>query len=67
MWANTVLASGKIFGLLIYTGKETRMAMNSRSPKTKFGKIDDEINIISILLFFLMFILSIIVMLFSMN
>ena len=30
LWANTVLASGKILGLVTYTGKETRMAMNSR-------------------------------------
>lgn len=42
MWANTVLASGKIYGLreikrfiifiglVIYSGKETRMSMNSR-------------------------------------
>ena len=65
MWANTVLASGKILGLVIYTGKETRMAMNSRSPKTKSGKIDDEINRISIFLFLMMLALSLLVMAFS--
>lgn len=32
LWANTVLASGKAFCLVIYTGKETRMAMNSSKP-----------------------------------
>jgi phospholipid-translocating ATPase len=25
LWANTVLANGKIIGLVAYTGKETRM------------------------------------------
>lgn len=25
IWANTVLASGKIYGMVIYTGPETRM------------------------------------------
>lgn len=65
MWANTVLASGKILGLVIYTGRETRMSMNSRSPKTKSGKIDNEINRISILLFIMMLSLSFLVMAFS--
>lgn len=40
MWASTVLANGSIYGLVIYTGLETRMAMNSRTPKTKVGRID---------------------------
>lgn len=40
MWANTVLATGKILGLVILNGNETRMSMNSRQPKTKFGIID---------------------------
>jgi phospholipid-translocating ATPase len=65
MWAGTVLASGKILGLVIYTGRETRMAMNSRTPTTKSGKIDDEINTISIFLFIMMLALSILVMAFS--
>jgi phospholipid-translocating ATPase len=29
-WASTVLANGRILGLVIHTGRETRMAMNSR-------------------------------------
>lgn len=40
MWANTVLATGRIYGLVILNGKETRMAMNSKAPKTKFGILD---------------------------
>ena len=37
MWANTVLASGKAIGIVMYTGKETRIEMNSRDPRTKIG------------------------------
>lgn len=32
VWQNTVLANGRILGMVIYAGNETRMAMNSRSP-----------------------------------
>lgn len=60
MWANTVLAAGKIYGMVIYTGKETRMAMNSRPARTKVGTLDNEINYLSKLLFVLMVILSLI-------
>ena len=56
LWANTTIAAGEAIGIVIYTGKETRMQMNSRSPRTKRGKTDDEINLLSILLFcFVMF------------
>ncbi len=37
MWANTILTSGKIVGLVVYTGRETRSVMNSRAPRTKIG------------------------------
>jgi phospholipid-translocating ATPase len=38
LWANTVLASpGHILGIVVYTGKETRMAMNITSPRQKVG------------------------------
>lgn len=40
VWASTVLANGTMLGLVIHTGRETRMAMNSREPKTKFGLLD---------------------------
>ncbi len=45
MWSNTVLASkGYILAMVVYTGKETRANMNEREPKTKFGKIEEELN-----------------------
>lgn len=60
LWANTVLASGKIAGMVIYTGRETRMAMNSRQPRTKFGRLDNEVNFLAKLLFVMMLALSIV-------
>lgn len=65
MWANTVLANGFVWGLVIHCGNETRMAMNSRQPKTKFGLLDEEVNYMSILLFALMAVLSAIVTAFA--
>ena len=40
MWASTVVASMKVIGIIIYTGKETRARMNSSSPKVKIGILD---------------------------
>ena len=54
MWANTVLCSGKILGLVMFTGKETRMSMNSREPTEKRGSLDQELNLLSKWLFFSM-------------
>jgi phospholipid-translocating ATPase len=54
LWMDTVLANSQIWGLIIYTGKETRMSMNSRNPRTKFGRTDMQINFLSKLLFALM-------------
>jgi phospholipid-translocating ATPase len=54
LWMDTVLANSQIWGLIIYTGKETRMSMNSRNPRSKFGRTDMQINFLSKLLFALM-------------
>eukprot|EP00002_Diphylleia_rotans_P019556 TRINITY_DN3778_c0_g2_i9.p1 TRINITY_DN3778_c0_g2~~TRINITY_DN3778_c0_g2_i9.p1 ORF type:complete len:1276 (+),score=258.10 TRINITY_DN3778_c0_g2_i9:70-3897(+) len=51
LWANTVLASGHIVGMVIYTGSETRTAMNTSMPGTKVGLLDQELNQISKVLF----------------
>ena len=61
MWTSTVLASQKIIGIVIYTGKETRVQMNSSTPKVKFGILDHELNITNIYLFVIMFILSLVI------
>ena len=61
MWASTVLASQKIIGIVIYTGKETRARMNSSTPKVKIGILDDELNDLNKYLFVIMLILSLII------
>ncbi|VEU24083.1 DEKNAAC105275 [Brettanomyces naardenensis] len=57
-WANTVLASGTAIGCIIYTGKDTRLAMNTSSPRAKTGLLELEINRISKILCICVFILS---------
>ena len=58
MWASTVVASMKIIGIVIYTGKETRARMNSSTPKMKIGILDQELNRSNMYLFGIMFFLS---------
>lgn len=65
MWANTVLCSGKILGLVVFTGKETRMAMNSKDPREKRGSLDLELNVLSKWLFFSMTVTSFLIVLAS--
>jgi phospholipid-translocating ATPase len=48
------VAAGWMMGLVIFTGKETRAQMNSREPRTKMGRFDEEINWLSKILFVLM-------------
>jgi phospholipid-translocating ATPase len=47
-------------GMVVYTGKETRMAMNTRRPRSKVGLLDMELNYLSKWLFVFMMILSVI-------
>ena len=35
LWTNTVVASGSAVGLVVYTGVETRSAMNTSKPSMK--------------------------------
>mgnify|MGYP000880086775 CR=1 FL=1 len=58
LWANTAVASGSVIAVVLYTGKETRMALNSRSARSKIGKTDLELNAISKRLFVFMIVLS---------
>ncbi|QLG73857.1 hypothetical protein HG535_0F03680 [Zygotorulaspora mrakii] len=60
LWANTVLASsGHCIACVVYTGKDTRQAMNTTTPKVKTGLLELEINSISKVLCASVFILSI--------
>lgn len=61
IWMNAVLASKKIIGMVIYTGKETRAEMNSSLPKAKIGILDSEVNKFTKILFFIMVILSLVI------
>ena len=54
MWASTVVASLKVIGIVIYTGKETRARMNSSTPKLKIGILDQELNRSNMYLFGIM-------------
>jgi phospholipid-translocating ATPase len=51
LWQNTVVASGTVVGVVVYTGRETRSRMNQSAPRTKTGVIDLEINFFSKVLF----------------
>ena len=60
LWWNTVLASsGYIIGMVAYTGIHTRSEMNSKSPSSKFGRVDWEINRLSKVLFWMMVLFSV--------
>ena len=54
MWASTVVASMKVIGIVIYTGRETRARMNSSTPKMKIGILDQELNRSNVYLFLIM-------------
>jgi len=62
VWANTVLANGSALGLVIYSGSETKSQLNSRDPRTKTGKIDDEMSFMSFILFLLLAALSLVIL-----
>ena len=61
MWASTVVASQKVIGVVIYTGKETRAKMNLSRPKLKLGILDQEINRLNLYLFIITLIVSLII------
>eukprot|EP01094_Clydonella_sp_ATCC50884_P022154 TRINITY_DN5047_c0_g1_i1.p1 TRINITY_DN5047_c0_g1~~TRINITY_DN5047_c0_g1_i1.p1 ORF type:complete len:1089 (+),score=461.23 TRINITY_DN5047_c0_g1_i1:91-3357(+) len=59
MWGNTVLASGTVIGLVVYTGRETRSVLNTSQPASKKGTLDREINWLAMMLGVLLVFLSI--------
>ena len=54
LWGSTILAAGTVYGMVLYTGKEMRVVMNTISPRTKVGMVEDEVNILSKVLFFVL-------------
>uniref|UniRef100_A0A8C6US51 Phospholipid-transporting ATPase n=1 Tax=Neogobius melanostomus TaxID=47308 RepID=A0A8C6US51_9GOBI len=60
LWASTVVASGTVIGVVIYTGKETRSVLNTSSAKNKVGLLDLELNRLTKALFLAQVVLSIV-------
>lgn len=60
-----MLATGSVWGLVVYCGKDTRINKNSKVPNTKMGKFDQEVDSLAKLLFVMMLILTIIITIFS--
>ncbi|XP_063307716.1 probable phospholipid-transporting ATPase IIB isoform X2 [Pelobates fuscus] len=60
LWASTVVASGTVIGVVIYTGKETRSVMNTSNPKNKVGMLDLELNQLTKALFLALVALSVV-------
>ncbi|KAK0427670.1 hypothetical protein QR680_010355 [Steinernema hermaphroditum] len=58
LWANTVLASGRAIGLVVYTGRETRAVMNTTVPESKVGLLDLEVNNLTKILFLFVVVLA---------
>lgn len=66
LWANTVLASaGTCIGCVLYTGTDTRQALNTTKPNIKTGLLELEINNLSKILCICVFILSVILVAFT--
>ncbi|VDN51132.1 unnamed protein product [Dracunculus medinensis] len=58
LWANTVLASGRVVGVVVYTGRETRSVMNTTLPESKVGLLDIEVNNLTKILFLFVIVLA---------
>lgn len=65
LWANMKVASGEVLGIVIYTGKETRIELNNRETEIKYGKTDEEVNTMNKYLFMILGILSAIILVLS--
>ncbi|XP_031441634.1 probable phospholipid-transporting ATPase IIB [Clupea harengus] len=60
LWASTVVASGTVIGVVIYTGKETRSVLNTSQSKNKVGMLDLELNRLTKALFLAQVVLSVV-------
>ncbi|ORD98909.1 P-Type ATPase, partial [Hepatospora eriocheir] len=49
-WADTTIANSDVLGLIIYTGNNTRVKMNTYKPRNKVGIFDKEVDLFSIIL-----------------
>ncbi|XP_063042011.1 probable phospholipid-transporting ATPase IIB [Engraulis encrasicolus] len=60
LWASTVVASGTVIGVVIYSGKETRSVLNTSQSKNKVGLLDLELNRLTKALFLAQVVLSVV-------
>ncbi|XP_052440108.1 probable phospholipid-transporting ATPase IIB isoform X1 [Carassius gibelio] len=60
LWASTVVASGTVIGVVIYTGKEMRSVLNTSQAKNKVGLLDLELNRLTKALFLAQVVLSVV-------
>ncbi|XP_012879818.1 PREDICTED: probable phospholipid-transporting ATPase IIA [Dipodomys ordii] len=51
LWAGSVVASGTVVGVVLYTGRELRSVMNTSNPRSKIGLFDLEVNCLTKILF----------------
>ena len=63
VWRGVKVASGKALVMIIYTGKNTKLTLNMKQASTKFGKIDQQLNFFSKILFLVMTSLSLLLIL----
>ena len=56
MWAQSTLVKGEIYGMVIYTGDDTKLMMSKVRHNPKRSKVDNELNTLSKVLFSIMFV-----------
>ncbi|XP_075427668.1 putative phospholipid-transporting ATPase IIA [Ascaphus truei] len=60
LWASTVIASGTVVGVVLYTGREQRSVMNTSNPRSKIGLFDMEVNCLTKILFSALVVVSLV-------
>lgn len=54
VWAQCRISKGNIFGMVIYSGSDTKLMMSMEKTDPKRSKVDEELNTLSKLLFLIM-------------
>lgn len=67
LWMGMRVTTGGVVGMVIFNGRETKMALNSRKKASKMGKTDLEIDRIIIGLFCILTSISVLIMALSGN
>jgi phospholipid-translocating ATPase len=67
LWMGMKVTTHGVVGMVIFNGKETKMALNSRKKTSKMGKTDMEIDRIILILFFILTTISLLITILSGN